>query len=849
MLLSGFTLLALLFMTKACQKDKFEHPVVHTGEVVEITEEGVVFHGKIIEQGSSEIIDHGFVWSTEKFPSLSNGYIKSLGPFQEENFQAEITSGLEAGKDYYLKAFARIENLTIYGRETFFSSLGSLAPTITGIEPLVASWGDTLQIFGKNFSLKPGENNVKLGTTPCPVISESDTLIRIIIPDNLLVTKVAVSVSFLGNTAIGAQQFNLSPPEVYDFSPKQGTHNTSISIWGKYFRPNATQVFIGNKTAQISFLTDTLIQAITPQGLGVGAHQIKVMVIDQMTSASQSFDFVAPRVDEIKPDTGTWLNRITIKGNYFSTIPSGNLVKFQGVEAPVSDASNDSLVVKVPLGLVEQTSLVTVTVAGETSQEVVFFNLLSPIIDSLQPTNGTFRNIIEIYGKHFNPVPENNKVFFNNAEATVISSSFSKIRVKVPDNLTDYQNDIKVKIGDMEAVSEQAFILDLHTIDSFSPTTGVLGNNIEISGSGFNPVKENNTVRINNKVAEVISASATSIRVRIPENCTHGENSISVTILGRTVWAQEPFMLYQPWTRLNDPPFGPRSEMIVFSINERIFVGGGQTPQAWVFDFWEYIPASDTWTQKTPIPNFYSDATTFSTNLKGYIITQNEVLAYDPDLDQWTTAGSYPISSYGHSAFFVKGKAYITGGSRYSGTPLWLNSTYRFNEGSNTWTLMANYPSNTTIQGIGFAIDSKGYVGLGKEDQVEVPRLFSYDPSTNLWQEEVNLTGIVSSFKRCRASSFVLNGKAYFGTGDHCFFFPEIHFNDFYEFTPETSTIRYLGNLPGPQRSFAYSFSHGGFGFLGGGRFVPDMIDWYDNIDYFGDFYKFDPSKLPPVNQ
>ena len=52
----------------------------------------------------------------------------------------------------------------VYGTDVEFISLGSKSPKIFSFEPVTGSWGDTIVIYGTNFSFVKDENIVKLGS-------------------------------------------------------------------------------------------------------------------------------------------------------------------------------------------------------------------------------------------------------------------------------------------------------------------------------------------------------------------------------------------------------------------------------------------------------------------------------------------------------------------------------------------------------------------------------------------------------------------------------------------------------------------------------------------------------------
>ncbi len=84
------------------------------------------------------------------------------------------------------------------------------------------------------------------------------------------------------------------------------------------------------------------------------------------------------------PQRGAPRTRVTISGQGFSPVPSGNAVRFNGTVADVVSATTSRLVVTVPVGAA--TGPITVTVGGATAQTDRAFTILpAPIITSVSP--------------------------------------------------------------------------------------------------------------------------------------------------------------------------------------------------------------------------------------------------------------------------------------------------------------------------------------------------------------------------------------------------------------------------------------------------------------------------------
>ncbi len=85
--------------------------------------------------------------------------------------------------------------------------------------------------------------------------------------------------------------------------------------------------------------------------------------LSSCSSGDDEGDPTVPAITGISPETGTVGTIVTISGKGFSTTPAENVVKFNGVEATVSTATETELVVTVPVGA--STGAVTVTIGSD----------------------------------------------------------------------------------------------------------------------------------------------------------------------------------------------------------------------------------------------------------------------------------------------------------------------------------------------------------------------------------------------------------------------------------------------------------------------------------------------------
>jgi hypothetical protein len=108
------------------------------------------------------------------------------------------------------------------------------------------------------------------------------------------------------------------------------------------------------------------------------------------------------------------------------------------------------------------------------------------------------------------------------------------------------------------------------TITSFSPSSGLVGATVVITGINFSSTAANNTVKVTNASATVTAATSTQLTITVPPNATTGK--ISVTVNGQIATSAIDFTISLPVpTITNFAPLGavPGSSLVITGTNFR----------------------------------------------------------------------------------------------------------------------------------------------------------------------------------------------------------------------------------------------------------------------------------------
>lgn len=170
--------------------------------------------------------------------------------------------------------------------------------------------------------------------------------------------------------------------------------------------------------------------------------------------------------------------------------------------------------------------------------------LPEPLIESFTPISGlpfhgnTDGTMVTITGKNFSARLSDNKLQFNETNATIISASKTELVTMVPHGATTGK--IKLSIGNKTVVSLTDFtVIPYPEIINFDPLTGVAGSIVIINGRNFSNVAEANVVKFNMTQATVTHATSTTLTVNVPLSAETGK--ITVTSNGASAMSSMDF--------------------------------------------------------------------------------------------------------------------------------------------------------------------------------------------------------------------------------------------------------------------------------------------------------------------
>ncbi len=310
-----------------------------------------------------------------------------------------------------------------------------------------------------------------------------------------------------------------------------------------------------------------------------------------------------------------------------------------------------------------------------------------------------------------------------------------------------------------------------------------------------------------------------------------------VSILFLILFTQE--VLADGWLQKADFLGISRHRATGITIGNKAYVGlghyNGAGPNILFNDWWEYDPATNSWTQKADyMGGDCYHAAAFTIGNFGYVGTGRisawgntlvkSFYKYDPTTNSWSSIADFAgVARRGAVAFAIDGFGYVGTGETNSGR---TSTFYKYDPTTDTWTQISSLPGASRTSAVAFSINNLGYVGTGNTNMGSTNDFWEYKPTNDQWIQRANCSPIT----RQEAAGFEVNGKGYILTGDD--FSSGNNFKDMWEFEPATNSWRQIANFKGTARRYLTAFSFGNYAYAGLGT----------NGTNFQDFWLFDES-------
>ncbi|MCO4293908.1 IPT/TIG domain-containing protein [Solitalea sp. MAHUQ-68] len=542
-LISLLVFVILLF--QGCEKELDQHPKLQTLDFIAISPTKVKVKGNIVSVGDFDVSDYGFVYGVNPNVDITSGTRVSLGKdVSEGEINQEIGNITVSNSYYYNTLYIRMyltnKNGTAYG-QVLSVQLPSISTS--SLYPNSGKVGDLITINGNFYTSNKDEVTVTFNNVKATVTETTPSKIIVQVPSGVNGTyDVQVAVT-IGSQKITTSSYFAMKPYITDFNPKSGPVGTVVTFTGH----NISTSYYSNYKAMFgqteSYLYGsnypyyTSAQTSIPLNVGQSELPVSVIIDGVTTNFPDKFIVTPPVIEAISTTKGLYGSLVTLT---CSNLPSNSQVNNNAIKIgdnPVSlySINGNQLSFYIPTTIEEGEQSVSLTVGPHTVYAPQKLTVKQHTVSGFSPSSGGIGKEVTISGE-FVPNQWYN-VYFGSYTASSVSSSSGSLKVVVPYAAQEGDVKVSVEYGDKKITAPGTFKILAPAITSFSPTSGVPGTVVTISGVGFYPSNYSyyTTVKFGTVATEVISANESTIKVVVPSNVNPGAMKITVASNGQTI--------------------------------------------------------------------------------------------------------------------------------------------------------------------------------------------------------------------------------------------------------------------------------------------------------------------------
>jgi len=411
--------------------------------------------------------------------------------------------------------------VSVNGQSTWsaqdFTVIGP-GPYIAGFGPSSGNAGASVTFTGAHFA---SPLTVKFsGASPFTASPPSSTSFTVAVPTGVTTGPVTMS-NYLGSFATATNFF--VPSGITNLSPTVGRTGTNVLITGTNFIGTTAVRFNGVDAISFTILSNNAIQVVVPTNATTGP----IRVITPASSALSPSNFVVrPTITGFSPNFGNVGTNVLVSGeNLFGTTD----VKFNGTNAAFSGVSYGQLTATVPAGATTGPISVTTTNGGFTNVNNFY---LPPKITSFTPNNSGPGTTVKITGVNFTDA---SSVSFNGKPAGFTVTNNTTIGAIVPNGVLTGPISVTTPAG---STNSSGLFYGLPGITGFSPSHGLPGTNVIISGTNFLGAT---SIKFGTNTASFTVLNNTTIGTTVPNGASTGP--ITVIAPGGTSTTGTNFLL------------------------------------------------------------------------------------------------------------------------------------------------------------------------------------------------------------------------------------------------------------------------------------------------------------------
>ncbi len=432
-----------------------------------------------------------------------------------------------------------------------------------------------------------------------------------------------------------------------------------------------------------------------------------------------------PIVSEIQGHYGNVGDTLSLIGNYFGH-PKRHYEVLLGDRGVTPFFYSDSLIhLQIPDFIVEPKSEIRLRdhQSAEVFETGQFFEFAQPVIHGIDPLSASPGDTLTIVGEHFDPSIYRIRVRLGDSHLRVVYLSASEIKVIMPDFYGPYPGKIEIH-SHVRTVESAEPVLWRDVKVTRIPSSGRVGDEAFIEGTGFHRYSNYNEVlfgeaKVNHFLYE---GSRDRLHVAVPLGpYPSREMPIKVVMNGQMGVSEDKFTIEDPWLMVGFLPFHTAWNHGHIKADDKVYISGNSLDYTDINQYLFEFNASDySWKKKKRIPFF--------------------------------EFGSKLISQNNHGFIYVN-----TDGDNF----------YRYNEATDSWARMADFPGKKRFFPATFASGDHIYVGMGSVDETRVNYgvwdFYRYSINEDKWAEISPPPGFgeVPNKMMRNSTAFMLNDQVY----------------------------------------------------------------------------------------
>ncbi len=309
-------------------------------------------------------------------------------------------------------------------------------------------------------------------------------------------------------------------PVLTSFTPAAGPVGTTVTLNGRGFLGATDVVFQDGVRATPATVTATSLRVVVPAGAVTGS--LAVVTPDGRGTSTSAFR-VAPMILGFSPTTGILGAQITLSGFNLANAGPPPVVQVGAATAVLTDVTPTSITLTIPP--TATTGRLTVKTSDGVATTVASLTVIRPpTVTSFSPASGTVGQVVTITGTGLSGVAE---LQFEGARAAVLApASATSLRVTVPAGAMTGRLSVTNTGGSGQ--SAQLFRV-APKILGFTPTTGILGTQVTLSGFNLANAGPPPVVQVGAVPAVVTDATPTSVTLTIPPAAMTGRLTVKTS--------------------------------------------------------------------------------------------------------------------------------------------------------------------------------------------------------------------------------------------------------------------------------------------------------------------------------